>query len=463
MHIFPTITDLTLHIKSLIERDLLIHNLEVAGEISNFTRHSSGNLYFTLKDAASQVKCMMPKRFAALMTENIQEGNKIKVWGNIEVYISDGSYQLKISKIEKSGQGDLHQQFEQLVEKLKKEGLFDAIHKRKIPKLPKRIGIITSPTGAAIQDMLRTLKIRYNCLKVIVIPTIVQGENGKKSIIDSLQKAELLQLDLILLGRGGGSMEDLWNFNEEAVARAIFACKIPIITGIGHETDFTIADFVSDYRAATPTAAAQKATEKEKSVILKWLQDQQKTLQTQTQNTLDARRQSLDNFSLRMENVLKQNLQKKKYEISEYQQQIRQSLAKYYEPKRLQLIQYENIIRQNTLNHLQEKRRELQQQENILVNILPKTLKNTQNELQNFAQIMEQMMQKSLQNKRHELSILSTKLNGLDITELLKLGYSLTLKNGKMIKSVAEIADNDEIETILEDGRIKSKVDLSNK
>lgn len=458
MHIFSSITDLTYHIKSLIERDALIQNLEVLGEISNFTRHSSGNLYFTLKDANSQVKCMMPKRFAVSMTENIQEGNKIKVWGSIDVYITDGSYQLKVSKIEKSGQGDLHQQFEQLIEKLKKEGLFESVHKRKIPKLPKRIGIITSPTGAAIRDMLKTLELRYNCLNIIIIPTVVQGENGKNSIIDSLQKAELLQLDLILLGRGGGSMEDLWNFNEEAVARAIFACKTPIITGIGHETDFTIADFVSDYRAATPTAAAQKATEKEKSVILKWLQDQEKTLETQTQNVLDGKRQHLDNFSLRIENVLKQNLQQKKYELSEYQQQIRQSLAKYYEPKRLELMRYENIIRQNTLNKIQEKRQEVMQQENQLMNILPQTTQNTQNELNHFAQIMEQMMQNSLQNKRHEVSILSTQLTGLDITALLKLGYSLTLKEGKMVKSISEIADNEEIETILEDGRIKSKV-----
>lgn len=459
MHIFPTITDLTLHIKSLIERDSLIHNLEVMGEISNLTKHSSGNWYFTLKDATSQVKCMMPKRFSTLVTENIQEGNKIKIWGNVEVYISDGSYQLKINKIEKSGQGDLHQQFEQLIEKLKKEGLFDSIHKRKIPKLPKRIGIITSPTGAAIRDMLKTLEIRYNCLKIIIIPTVVQGENGKNSIIDSLQKAELLQLDLILLGRGGGSMEDLWNFNEEAVARAIFACKTPIITGIGHETDFTIADFVADHRAATPTAAAQKATEKEKSVILKWLQDQQITLQTQTQNTLDARRQLLDNFSLRMENTLKQNLQKRKYEVSEYQQQIRQSLAKYYEPKRRELLQYENVMRQNTLTLLQEKRRELQQQENQLSTILPQNIQNTQNELTYFSQIMGQMMQTALQNKQHEISLLATKLNGLDITALLKQGYSLTLKNGKMVKSISEIADNEVIETILEDGRLKSRVE----
>jgi len=308
-----TVAELTHYIKHLLESNDILSQAEVAGEVSNLTYHGSGHVYFSVKDRDAQLSCVLFKgnaRYAPRM----QAGDQVILKGRISVYAPRGSYQMVVQSVRKQGVGDLYQRFLQLKAKLEGEGLFDPAFKKPLPIFPKTIALVTSPTGAAIRDMLQTLKRRYNMGRAIIIPTTVQGQAGAPSIVDSLQKAAKTEADVILLARGGGSLEDLWNFNEEMVARAIAACPIPIISGVGHETDFTIADFVADVRASTPTAAAEAATP-EKAGIEGLLDDFEGKINRQLQYFIDFKRQILDDYSYRIEQGLKQHLQKKRHQL----------------------------------------------------------------------------------------------------------------------------------------------------
>jgi exodeoxyribonuclease VII large subunit len=258
---FWTVTDLTHYLRELLESDELLQDVWVQGEVSNFSRPSSGHLYFTLKDSAASLRCVMWRGAAIRQTFTPRDGDALEVHGTISVYEAGGQYQLYADLFRPAGEGALYQEFLRLKALLEAEGLFAEERKRPIPSRPKRLGIVTSPTGAALQDMLNTLRRRFPLVEVILAPTSVQGEEAPPAIINALQDvARLGNPDVIILARGGGSLEDLWAFNDERVARAIATSPIPVITGIGHETDFTIADFVADLRAPTPTAAAELAT-----------------------------------------------------------------------------------------------------------------------------------------------------------------------------------------------------------
>ncbi len=256
-----TVSDLTRYLRDLLTSDELLQDVWVAGEVSNFIHHTSGHVYFTLKDGGAALRCVMWRSIANVQKFLPHDGEAIEVHGKITVYEVRGEYQLSVDRIRLAGEGALYAEFLRLKELLESEGLFTAERKRPIPPRPKCIGIVTSPTGAALQDMLNTLRRRYPLVEVVLAPTMVQGEEAPAAIITALQDmARVAKPDVIILARGGGSIEDLWAFNDERVARAIAASPIPVITGIGHETDFTIADFVSDLRAPTPTAAAELAT-----------------------------------------------------------------------------------------------------------------------------------------------------------------------------------------------------------
>ncbi|MCL4124432.1 UNVERIFIED_CONTAM: hypothetical protein GTU68_020004 [Idotea baltica] len=252
-----TVSEVTAYLKHLLESDPVLQEVRVSGEISNLTYHSSGHVYFSIKDQGAQLSCVMFRSYAQY-SYRMKQGDKVVVTGEMSLYPPRGNYQLLVRKVQKAGIGDLYQQFLAMKERLQEEGLFDPADKRSIPIFPDSIAVITSPTGAAVRDIIRTVKRRYNRGKIIVIPTVVQGKQGEASIVSSLGLAQTTDADVIILARGGGSLEDLWNFNEESVARAIRDSAIPVVTGVGHETDFTIADFVSDLRAATPTAAAEQ-------------------------------------------------------------------------------------------------------------------------------------------------------------------------------------------------------------
>ncbi len=256
-----SVTDLTRYLRELLESDELLQDVWVKGEVSNFSRPASGHLYFTLKDSTASLRCVMWRNAVLRQSFTPRDGDAIEVHGSISVYELGGQYQLYADVFRPVGEGALYQEFLRLKAMLEAEGLFDPERKRPIPVKPKQIGIITSPTGAALQDMLNTLRRRYPLVEVVLAPTPVQGDDAPVRIIAALHElVRIASPDVIILARGGGSIEDLWAFNDERVARAIASSPVPVITGVGHETDFTIADFVSDVRAPTPTAAAELAT-----------------------------------------------------------------------------------------------------------------------------------------------------------------------------------------------------------
>jgi exodeoxyribonuclease VII large subunit len=256
-----SVTELTRYLKDLIESDHNLVDIWVQGEVSNFSRPRSGHLYFTIKDGNASLRCVMWRNAAARLTYLPRDGDAVEVHGGVSVYEAGGQYQLYADQIRAIGEGALYQEFLRLKAKLEAEGLFDEARKRPIPAYPKRIGIVTSPTGAALRDILNTLRRRYPLVDVILAPTAVQGVDAPDGIVRGLQALNrTARPDVILVARGGGSIEDLWAFNEEIVARAIVASDVPVISGVGHQTDFTIADFVADLRAPTPTAAAELAT-----------------------------------------------------------------------------------------------------------------------------------------------------------------------------------------------------------
>ena len=255
-----TVSKLTLAIRKLLEDNETLQDLWVQGEISNLSRPASGHVYFTLKDANASLKSVMWKTSAARLNVSLRDGMEVEVHGRIGVYEPAGQYQLYADQIRPVGEGALYQEFMRLKAQLEAEGLFDPERKRPIPELPRRIGIITSATGAALRDMLNTLRRRLPIVEVFLFPSPVQGVDAPPALTRALQSSILQACDVIILARGGGSIEDLWAFNDERVVRAVAVSKVPVICGVGHETDFTLCDFAADLRAPTPTAAAELAT-----------------------------------------------------------------------------------------------------------------------------------------------------------------------------------------------------------
>lgn len=256
-HIF-NVAEITQYIKHKLNSDEDLLDIWVQGEISNFVHHSSGHFYFTLKDEHSQLPCAMFRWANEGLKFALENGMKVMAKGSIDVYAPQGRYNFVASEVQPKGVGELYIRFLQLKERLAKEGLFDVKFKKPIPKFPSRVGIITSPTGAAVRDIMNIMRRRFPCAEILLVPTLVQGENAKEDIVHAIRTLNAFgDVDVAIVGRGGGSIEDLWSFNEEIVARAIFESKIPIISAVGHETDFTISDFVADLRAATPSSAAE--------------------------------------------------------------------------------------------------------------------------------------------------------------------------------------------------------------
>lgn len=253
-----TVTQVNLYIKEMLSRDDVLSHITIKGEISNFKAHSSGHMYMSLKDETGVIRAVMFRSAAGRLQFRPENGMKVIASGRVSVYERDGQYQLYIEYMQQDGLGDLHIAFENLKQKLSAEGLFDPKHKKPLPKYPKRIGVITAPTGAAIRDILNILSRRFKYADVVLYPVLVQGENAAMSIAVALKYFnENNAADVLIVGRGGGSIEDLWAFNEEIVARAIYDSRIPVISAVGHEVDFTISDFVADLRAPTPSAAAE--------------------------------------------------------------------------------------------------------------------------------------------------------------------------------------------------------------
>jgi len=295
-----TVSKLTFLIRKLLEEDEALQDVWVQGEISNLSRPASGHVYFTLKDANAALKCVMWKTSAQRLNLPLRDGLAVEVHGKIGVYEPQGQYQLYADQIRPVGEGALYQEFMRLKAKLEAEGLFDPERKRLIPELPKRIGIVTSATGAALRDMLNTLRRRLPLVQVILAPSPVQGTQAPPALIKAIQSLNRFSPDVILLARGGGSIEDLWAFNDEWVVRAVTASSVPIICGVGHETDFTLCDFAADLRAPTPTAAAELATQITIYDLQAVLQSFQSRLAASSLNLIAHQKSVLASFSAQL-------------------------------------------------------------------------------------------------------------------------------------------------------------------
>lgn len=412
---YLTVTALTRYIKYKIDSDEHLRQVFLRGEISNFKSHTTGHLYFSLKDETSKINAIMFNTNAKKIEFKPADGMKVLIVGRISVYEATGNYQIYVDEMIQDGVGNLYLEFEKLKKKLAEEGLFDKSKKKSIPLFPEKIGIVTAPTGAAIKDILSTIKRRYPVCKTYLFPSLVQGEFAKDDIVKKIKLSQTYDLDVLIVGRGGGSIEDLWPFNEEVVARAIFDCKIPVISAVGHEVDFTIADFVADLRAPTPTGAAELAVP----------------------NIFDVIKQ-INNFKIRLnENInTKINYQKLKLDSIKSSFVIKNPML-MYENKKQKIDQFFENLNKNIFINVSKKRMELDNIKNHYI-------------LKNPIVLYEK--------KKDYLSNLIQKLELVNPLNILKKGYTLTYVEDKLIKNIKDVKIDDTIKIRLSDGFIISKV-----
>lgn len=344
-----SVGQINLYIKKLFAQDFLLHSICLKGEVSNLKYHSSGHIYFTLKDEQGAMSAVMfsGNRRTGLSFQ-MKEGDKIVVTGSIEVYEKTGSYQMYAKQIELDGEGNLYLKFEALKKELEEMGMFDKSFKQPIPKYIKKLGIVTAPTGAAVQDIRNIATRRNPYVQLILYPALVQGEGAAQSIVNGIHALEQLEVDTIIVGRGGGSIEDLWAFNEEIVARAIFDCRIPIISAVGHETDWTIADFVSDMRAPTPSAAAELAVF-DYSQVMGYLSTMGERYRLRMQEQIRLERERLAHFRMRLHYLSPQSqLNEKKRYIMDLEEKLQKSMEQILQKKRQLFLLLANSLDANS-------------------------------------------------------------------------------------------------------------------
>ena len=334
-----TVSELNGYIKRIFDSDRTLNAVTVKGEISNFVNHKSGHLYFSLKDSDSQIRAVMFRSSAQRLKFLPESGMKVILHGSVAVYQRDGSYQLYVNSIEPDGIGALYLAYEQLKEKLLGEGLFDDVYKKDIPRFPEKIGVITSPTGAAVRDIINVTGRRYPLAKIYLYPSLVQGDGAVENLISALDYFEKTRLvDVIIIGRGGGSIEDLWAFNSEQLARKIFSMSIPVISAVGHETDFTICDFVSDLRAPTPSAAAELSVPDIRELIMR-LDGMSERLSDSLMRLAERKREKLN---IVMSSEIFKNplapINAKRDLLSEKQNEIISNIKEIIEQKRIDLV-----------------------------------------------------------------------------------------------------------------------------
>jgi exodeoxyribonuclease VII large subunit len=339
-----SVSDINRYIRQVMDSDEILQHVWVSGEISNLSRPKSGHVYFTLKDAGAALKCVIWRSTPVFLKHTLQDGQAFEAQGNISVYERDGQYQLYVQALRPAGEGLLFQQFAELKAKLEAEGLFEAERKRPLPYFPKKIGIVTSPSAAALQDMLNTMRNRFPLADVLLSPASVQGDEAPAQIVKALKRLEMdASVDVILIARGGGSLEDLWAFNDERVARAVADCTIPVISGVGHETDFTLTDFAADYRAPTPTGAAVAATPDITEIGLN-IQAIKNELQRQIEMRIDEAKDDLATQSMILRRY---SPERKVNELTQQLDQIRSTMQR--------VMNYQQQQRHMGLSHLQQR------------------------------------------------------------------------------------------------------------
>lgn len=410
-----TVSEINDYINQKLRSDDILTNIMIKGEISNYKSYPGGHSYFTLKDNDSQISAVMFWGYKQYLKFEPKDGMKVIITGKIEVYEKIGKYQLYAHRITEDGVGELHIAFQQLKEKLSKEGLFDKSHKKRIVKYPKRIGVITASTGAAIRDIITTIKRRYPYCQVLVFSTLVQGDLAADNIVKRIKDAQDYDLDTLIVGRGGGSIEDLWSFNEEKVARAIYDSKVPVISAVGHQTDVTISDFVADIRAPTPTAAAEFAVP-DVNVLKSELKDFDERITNAVRNKVLENRKKLDMIS-------KKNIIKNPQSIYDY-------------PKmNLELIigRFEKVSR----DIIHDNRTKLLKLENSYIFRNPHSI---------------------TKNKKDRYVKNISKLEVLNPLLTLKRGYAIAECNDNVISSSKDVNVGDRLDIKFDDGTVNTKV-----
>ena len=413
---YISVNQLTKYIKYKIDNDINLNEVYLKGEISNFKAHSRGHYYFTIKDEKSRISAIMFASNTKSVKFEPVDGMKVLVKGRISVFETTGNYQIYVEEMLEDGIGNLYIAYEQLKKDLEKKGLFDVSKKKEIPKIPNRVGVVTAPTGAAIKDIISTIKRRWPICEIILFPALVQGEDAHKTIVDQIKNAENFNIDTLIVGRGGGSIEDLWPFNEEDVAIAIYESNIPIISAVGHEIDFTIADYVADLRAPTPTGAAELAVP-DKNEMLKYI------------SNLDTR---INKQIINLVTINKNNLNKIKKNY------IFINPMSIYQTKEMIFDSVNERLKYSLTNLIHVKEKDY-------INIISKSI---------ILKDPSKLLDKS---KNKYINIIS-KLDALSPLKTIARGYTITKKNNKVITTIKDIKKEDILEISFQDGNINTKV-----
>lgn len=432
-----TVSRLNTTVRQLLEQEM--GSVWLSAEISNFSQPASGHWYFTLKDDGAQVRCAMFRNSNRRVTFRPQHGQQILVRATITLYEPRGDYQLIIESMHPAGEGALQQQFELLKAKLASEGLFDQQHKQPLPEPAKQVGVITSATGAALHDVLRVLHRRDPSLPVIIYPTPVQGADAPAAIVRAIELAnQRAECDVLIVGRGGGSLEDLWSFNEERVARAIFASRIPVVSAVGHETDVTIADFVADLRAPTPSAAAEIVS-RNQTELLRQLLSQQQRLEMAMDYYLAQQQRRFSRLDHRLQQQHPQlRLARQQTALFRLQQRLNEAM----ENRLRQSLRQQDRLSQRLAAHQPQPR-----------------LFQAQRQLEQMRYRLQQSMEKMLNRDRQRFATLAAQLEGVSPLATLARGFSVTTdSSGQVVKKTAQLQSGDTLRTRLDDGWVESQV-----
>ena len=438
-HQYLSVSALTKYIKRKFDADPHLQNVYIRGEISNFKQHTSGHMYFTLKDDKARLLAVMFAAQTRGMKFVPENGMKVLIRGDVTVYEASGQYQMYVKHMAPDGIGDLYLAYEQLKKKLEEKGLFSEFHKKPIPPYPKTVGVITSPTGAALRDILTTIKRRYPIAKVIIYPALVQGVNAAKSISLAISLAnERKEADVLIVGRGGGSIEELWAFNEEIVAESIYDSDLPIISAVGHETDFTIADFVADLRAPTPTGAAEMAVPHINEVL-----------------------ERLMNRKNRLTRSIQERIN---YQINRLAR-LEKSYAfryphKMYEQKLEQLDLATERLQRNSQRYFLTKKETLEQLDAVLKRLHPEqTIQMSKEALKVKQKNLNRAMTAIYKQKAQEFVHLTATLSAVSPLKIMERGYGLIFgKDEVLIKSTKQVSKGDSISVSIKDGTLECEI-----
>lgn len=438
MENYLSVTTLTKYLKMKFDKDPYLERVYLTGQVSNFRKRPT-HQYFSLKDDRAVIQATIWSGIYQKLGFDLEEGMKINVIGRVQVYEPSGSYSIIIEKAEPDGVGALAIQFEQLKKKLSEEGLFQDRFKQAIPQFAKRIGVVTSRSGAVIQDIITTVSRRFPGVEIVLYPTKVQGEGAAEEIARNIARAnEREDLDVLIIGRGGGSIEDLWAFNEEIVVRSIFESRLPIISSVGHETDVTLADFVADKRAATPTAAAELATPVTKLDLLTYLKNQEKRMATAVQNTLSKKKESLRGLS---------------------QSVIFRQPERLYDGYLQRLDQLMLRLKQGLNGELVRNQQKVQAQIHRLEQLSPNVkIQRYQDRIQQLQKLMRSQMAVIYDAKVAEVKRLSEALLMLDTSRIVARGYAIVKKEDTVVSSANDLKKNDQVMLMMRDGHVELEV-----